>query len=77
MPHFGTLRDAGAKKISPNDFAQRITGNNGLTSYLVHPARSDHTYIAHVGMFANGSVDWNSRLLKVAASSCQAETAAG
>eukprot|EP00965_Chrysotila_dentata_P049865 1653039-Pleurochrysis_carterae.AAC.1 len=27
-------------------------------------------------MFANGPVDWSSRFLKVAASSCQAETAA-
>eukprot|EP00965_Chrysotila_dentata_P088790 2931353-Pleurochrysis_carterae.AAC.1 len=30
VPYFDTLRDAGAKEISPNDFVQRITGNHGL-----------------------------------------------
>ncbi|NJR41756.1 MAG: hypothetical protein HC767_02915, partial [Akkermansiaceae bacterium] len=77
VPHFNTLRDAGAKEINHNEFAQRITGNYGLHFYSDASWKTDHTYIAHLGMFANGPVDWSSRLLKVAASSCQAETAAG
>eukprot|EP00965_Chrysotila_dentata_P070983 2345882-Pleurochrysis_carterae.AAC.1 len=27
LPHFDTLRDAGAKELKHNEFAQRITGN--------------------------------------------------
>eukprot|EP00965_Chrysotila_dentata_P074184 2450188-Pleurochrysis_carterae.AAC.1 len=41
------------------------------------PVRPPTYTSAHLGMFANGPVDWNSRLLEVATSSCQAETAAG
>eukprot|EP00965_Chrysotila_dentata_P032291 1076374-Pleurochrysis_carterae.AAC.3 len=78
VPHFDTLRDAGAMEINPNDFAQRITGNHGLFFYFDASWKTDHTYIAHFGvLFANGPVDWSSRLLKVDASSCLAETAAG
>eukprot|EP00965_Chrysotila_dentata_P095253 3148464-Pleurochrysis_carterae.AAC.3 len=69
VPRFDTLRDAGAKEIDPNDFAQRITGDHGLHFYSDASWKTDHTYIAHFGMFINGSVDWSSRLLKVAASS--------
>eukprot|EP00965_Chrysotila_dentata_P060616 2008529-Pleurochrysis_carterae.AAC.1 len=70
VPHFDTLRDAGAMKINHNEFAQRITGNYGLHFYSDASWKTDYTYIAHLGMFANCPVDWSSRLLKVAASSC-------
>eukprot|EP00965_Chrysotila_dentata_P154983 5120849-Pleurochrysis_carterae.AAC.1 len=71
------MRDAGAKEVGPNDFEQRITDNHGLYFYSDPSRKTDHTYIAHFGMFTNGHVDWSSRFLKVAASSCQAKTAAG
>ena len=77
VPTFDTLRDAGAKKIDLDDFARRITLNHGLHIYSDASWKVDHTYIAHLAFFANGPVDWSSRLLKVSASSCQAETAAG
>eukprot|EP00965_Chrysotila_dentata_P086484 2854497-Pleurochrysis_carterae.AAC.1 len=67
VPHFDTIRDAGAKEINHNEFAQRITGNCALHFYSDASGKTDHTYIAHFGMFANGFVDWSSRLLKVAA----------
>eukprot|EP00965_Chrysotila_dentata_P223339 6193517-Pleurochrysis_carterae.AAC.1 len=41
------------------------------------PQRTDHTYIAHLVIFANCPVDWSFRLLKRAASVCQVETVAG
>eukprot|EP00965_Chrysotila_dentata_P128852 4260270-Pleurochrysis_carterae.AAC.2 len=78
VPHVDTLRAAvSAKEINPNDFAESITGNHGLYFYSDASWKTNHTYIAHFGMFANGLVDWSSRLLKVAASSGQTETAAG
>eukprot|EP00965_Chrysotila_dentata_P025463 846621-Pleurochrysis_carterae.AAC.1 len=76
VSHFDTLRDAGAKEIDHNKFAQRITGNYGAHFYSDVSWKTDHTHIAHLGMFANGPVDGCSRLLKVAATSCEAETAA-
>eukprot|EP00965_Chrysotila_dentata_P164582 5433391-Pleurochrysis_carterae.AAC.3 len=65
VPHFDTLSGAGAKEISNNEFAQRITGNYGLHFYCESSWKTDHAYIAHFGMFANGPVDWSSRLLKL------------
>eukprot|EP00965_Chrysotila_dentata_P107763 3559284-Pleurochrysis_carterae.AAC.3 len=76
VPNFDTLRDAGAKQINNNEFAQRRTGNFGLHFCFDASWKTDRTYIAHLGKFANGHVNWSFRLLKVAASSCQAETAA-
>eukprot|EP00965_Chrysotila_dentata_P075867 2506817-Pleurochrysis_carterae.AAC.1 len=64
LPHFYTLRDAGAKEINHNEFAQRITGNYGLHFYSDASWKTDHTYITHLGMSVNGTVDWSSRLLK-------------
>eukprot|EP00965_Chrysotila_dentata_P166866 5509895-Pleurochrysis_carterae.AAC.4 len=57
VPHFDTLRDAGAKEINHNEFAQRITGNFGLHFYLDASWKTDNTDIAHLGMFVNGPVD--------------------
>eukprot|EP00965_Chrysotila_dentata_P049000 1625357-Pleurochrysis_carterae.AAC.4 len=51
----------------------KLVGENQLGLAYEH---TDHTYITHFGMFADGPVDWSSRLLKVAASSFQDETAA-
>eukprot|EP00965_Chrysotila_dentata_P122827 4059591-Pleurochrysis_carterae.AAC.1 len=50
VPHFYTLRDAGAKEINQNAFAsQRITGNYGLHFYSDLSWKTDHTCIAHLG----------------------------
>eukprot|EP00965_Chrysotila_dentata_P204725 6182511-Pleurochrysis_carterae.AAC.1 len=68
VPHFDTFRDAGAEEINHNELAQLITGNYGLHFYSYASWMTDRTYIAHLGMSANGPVDWSSRLLKVATS---------
>eukprot|EP00965_Chrysotila_dentata_P187010 6171866-Pleurochrysis_carterae.AAC.2 len=77
VSHFDTLRGAGAKEINHNEFAQRITGNYGPQFHSDASWKTDHTCIAHLGMLANGPVDWSSRLLKVAASSYRAKSASG
>eukprot|EP00965_Chrysotila_dentata_P214619 6188291-Pleurochrysis_carterae.AAC.1 len=64
VPHLDTLRDAGAKEINHKQFAQRITGSYGLLFYSDASWKTDHTYIAHLSMFAKGPVDWSSRLFK-------------
>eukprot|EP00965_Chrysotila_dentata_P035468 1179905-Pleurochrysis_carterae.AAC.1 len=64
VPHFDTFCDAGAKEINHNELAQRITGNYGLHFYSDASRKTNHTYSAHLGMFANGPVDWSSRLLE-------------
>jgi hypothetical protein len=76
IPTFTTIRDAGAKELSASDLEKRLTENFGLITFSDSSWKTDHTYIAHVGFLLNGPVDWSSRLLKVSASSCHAETAA-
>jgi hypothetical protein len=77
IPTFDTIRDAGAIEIAPSDLARRLRDNHGLHIYSDASWKTDATYVSHLIMFANGPIDWSCRLLKVSASSCQAETAAG
>eukprot|EP00965_Chrysotila_dentata_P096995 3206402-Pleurochrysis_carterae.AAC.1 len=42
VPHFDTLRDAGAKEMNDNEFAQRITDNYGLHFYSDASWKTDH-----------------------------------
>jgi hypothetical protein len=76
VPVFTTLRDAGAKELSADELKARLTGNAGLMTYSDSSWKVDHTYVAHVSFVMTGPVEWSTRLLKVSASSCHAETAA-
>eukprot|EP00965_Chrysotila_dentata_P033348 1110300-Pleurochrysis_carterae.AAC.2 len=79
VPHLDTLRDAGAKEINPNDFAQCIAGNHSFYFHSdTHPGRpTTPTFIC-----ALRYVCQRSRRLELAPSqsrrsSCQAKTADG
>ena len=77
QPVLGEMFDESAKAVAFSDISRRLNENYGLHIFSDASWKTDGTYLAFIVKFANGPIDWSSRLLKVSASSCQAETGAG